>query len=54
MATRPLDSYDAIYRTRTTVLTQLVRCAMPPASEPKLSAEERAALLGWLVCGAPQ
>lgn len=53
MATRPLDTYDAIHRTRTTVQTELVKCEMPPAGEPKLSAAERQALLGWLVCGAP-
>lgn len=52
-STRPLDSYDATFRTRTTVMTQLVKCAMPPAGEPKLSAEERRTLLAWLVCGAP-
>jgi len=50
--TIPLVNYDAVYVRRSVVLTQVYGCKMPPAGEPTLSSEERAALLGWLVCGS--
>jgi hypothetical protein len=28
-------------------------CTMPPASQPQPTPAERQALLGWIVCGAP-
>jgi uncharacterized membrane protein len=35
------------------VLTQVYSCYMPPPDGGALTASERAALLAWLVCGAP-
>ncbi|MGZ3417961.1 MAG: hypothetical protein ACXWUG_16175 [Polyangiales bacterium] len=49
----PLDGYSAIFARRTTVLTQVYSCKMPQEGEPALSADERAKLLMWLVCKAP-
>jgi hypothetical protein len=48
-----LRTYDAVYRQRSSVLTQVYGCLMPPADAAPLTPGERAALLGWLVCGAP-
>jgi hypothetical protein len=52
-AVRPLDSYNAIYAIRGTVLTQLYSCQMPPAGATPPTANERQQLLAWLVCQAP-
>lgn len=35
------------------MLDQLATCRMPPAGASALTSTERAALVGWLVCGAP-
>jgi uncharacterized membrane protein len=51
--TKPLDTYANVYSRRTTVLTQIYSCAMPPEGEDQLTAEERKTLLSWLVCKAP-
>lgn len=51
-ATTPLGDYADVYTRRTTVLTRVFACKMPPADAPALTADERATLLGWLVCGA--
>ena len=46
-------SYDAIHADRGSILTQVYACKMPlPDASAPLPAE-RAALLTWLVCGAP-
>jgi uncharacterized membrane protein len=51
---RPLQSYDQqIYPQRRMILSQVASCRMPLAGAPPLTPEERQALLGWLVCGAP-
>lgn len=50
---RPLMSYAAVYGSRSLVLNQVYGCVMPPAGAAGLQASERAALLGWLVCHAP-
>lgn len=47
-----LTDYAQVYAKRTTVLTRVYACKMPPPGAPELTDEERAALLGWLVCGA--
>jgi hypothetical protein len=53
-ADRPLTTYSEVYTRRASVLTQVYSCAMPPADGGvPLAPTERAALLGWLVCGAP-
>jgi uncharacterized membrane protein len=44
--TGPMDS------TARMVETQLVSCAMPPADQPPLTAEQRRTILGWIICGA--
>ena len=51
---RPLQTYAEVFALRTSVLTQVYGCLMPPVGSPQLTPSERAAILGWLVCGAPQ
>src|SRR5262245_4157064 len=51
-ATAPFDTYDQVHARRAEILGRLKTCLMPPADQPQLTAEERAAVLGWLVCGA--
>jgi hypothetical protein len=53
-ASIPLTSYAAISARKTTVLAQIYGCRMPPASAEALTADERATLLAWFVCGAPE
>lgn len=50
---RPLNDYADVYARRSAVLNQVHACKMPPAGAVAPTADERAALLGWLVCGAP-
>jgi hypothetical protein len=45
--------YADVYSRRQTVLTRVYTCVMPPAAAAELTAGERATLLEWLVCGAP-
>lgn len=52
-ADRPLQTYAEIFSRRSAVLNQMVLCAMPPPDFPQPTEEERVAILGWLVCGAP-
>lgn len=52
-AERDFTSYDRIHQLRTDVLTQVYACRMPPADAAAPTPAERATLLGWLVCGAP-
>ena len=52
-ADRPLTDYAAIYRQRGSVLDQIYNCHMPPELERPLTAEQRAKVLAWLVCKAP-
>src|SRR5262249_53725658 len=46
-------TYQNIYDQRREILLQVFGCRMPPAGNLPPTAEERAALLAWLVCGAP-
>lgn len=51
------DTYAHVYAQRTSILTQVAPCKMPPQDGTALSQltlEEREALLGWLVCRAPE
>jgi uncharacterized membrane protein len=55
-----LGSYEGIWHERGAVLTQLSECAMPPAMAADgmappvpTTAVERATILGWVACGAP-
>ena len=50
---RPFTNYGQIFGQRGSILNQVHACRMPPVDAPPLTAGERAALLGWLVCGAP-
>jgi hypothetical protein len=50
---RPLDSYQTVFARRSAVLDQTNQCAMPPPGSPAPPEPDRAAILGWLVCGAP-
>jgi hypothetical protein len=45
--------YAGVFSRRQTVLTRIYSCVMPPAAAAALTLEERATLLQWLVCGAP-
>jgi len=48
------SGYDAVYAMRTTIQSRIYSCVMPPQSAPQLAPAERAVLLEWLVCGAPE
>lgn len=50
---RELDTYATVSGVKSTVLTQVYGCRMPPAGATPLTEAEREELLGWLVCGAP-
>jgi uncharacterized membrane protein len=52
-AVTPLTNYDEIFNQRTAVLDQVYHCIMPLQGSAGLTAEERATLLAWLVCGSP-
>ena len=48
------STYQDVYMERGSMLDQVYACAMPPSDAGvTLSLEEREALLGWLVCNAP-
>ncbi len=47
-----LTDYGHVSGERTSIATQLVTCAMPPAGNPQLSTAERDQILDWLTCGA--
>jgi len=49
----PLTDYNSVYQRRGIVLDQVYSCYMPPPDAAQLDASERQALLGWMVCGAP-
>jgi hypothetical protein len=49
-----LSDYEAVYALRRTVQSRIYSCVMPPEEAPQLESAERAALLEWLVCGAPE
>ena len=48
-----LSSYEAVYARRGAVLNQVYTCSMPTPDAEQPSPDERAALLQWLVCSAP-
>ncbi len=53
-ARHDFSTYDSVYAQRGSMLTQVYSCRMPPAEAAPLASDERAALLSWLVCGAPE
>lgn len=49
-----LSTYGDIFRQRSAVLNQVYSCNMPPSDAGALTADERKAMLEWLVCRAPE
>jgi hypothetical protein len=47
------STYTAVFNQRAPILDQVSACLMPQSGSPQLTTAERVALLGWLVCGAP-
>ncbi len=52
-ANRELVDYTGIYSLKDAVFNQVSVCNMPPSDQAPLGAADRATLLNWLVCGAP-
>ena len=52
-STEDFSTYDQIHSRRGPMLTQVYSCLMPPPDAGQPTPAERAALLGWLVCEAP-
>jgi hypothetical protein len=52
-STRDFTTYGGVSRNSGSILTQVFSCKMPPPDAAAPSASERDALLGWLLCGAP-
>jgi hypothetical protein len=51
---RLLTDYESVYRIRSTVLTQVYGCLMPPPLTPQeLSSSDKKIVLEWLACNAP-
>jgi hypothetical protein len=46
-------TYSGVNRNRGSILTQVYSCKMPPLDAAAPLPQERQALLGWLVCNAP-
>jgi uncharacterized membrane protein len=46
-------TYAQVSAQASSILDDVGGCMMPPSTLPRLSEEERQALLDWLVCGAP-
>lgn len=53
IGTYDFTTYDGLASRRSLVLNQVYGCRMPPADAAAPTADERAALLAWLVCRAP-
>ncbi len=51
-----LDNYSSVHAQRSSVLTQLYSCRMPPpdGGVPVPTETDRVTLLTWLICGAQQ
>ena len=49
----PLTTWQQVFDKHGTVLDQVYHCKMPLAGAPTLTAAQRADLLTWLVCNAP-
>ena len=47
------SSYAGAYARRAEILNQVYACTMPPHGNTPLTSLERATLLAWLVCRAP-
>jgi uncharacterized membrane protein len=51
-ADKPLTDHADVFARKGAVLNQIHACKMPPEGATPLTAAERVALEGWLVCGA--
>jgi hypothetical protein len=51
-ADKPLTDHAEVFARKGAVLNQVHACKMPPEGATPLTAAERLALEGWLVCGA--
>jgi mono/diheme cytochrome c family protein len=49
---RLFQTWRQVSAQSTDILGQIHTCRMPPAGQPALTASERQAVLGWIVCGA--
>jgi hypothetical protein len=52
-STIPFDTYEQVRARRADIQALVGGCVMPPADQPQPTKAESAALLGWLVCDAP-
>jgi len=52
-AGRDFSKYENLSREKGPALTRVYGCTMPPKEAPPLGADDRATLVRWLVCGAP-
>ncbi len=47
------STYNNVYAGRSSMLNQVYACRMPPSDASALTSDERASLLNWFVCHAP-
>jgi len=47
------STYASVYADRSSMLNQIYACRMPPPDAGALTPDERALLLAWFVCHAP-
>ena len=52
-AKHDFSTYDNVFSQRSPMLNQVYACQMPPSDAAPLTDAERADLLAWLVCRAP-
>jgi len=52
-ASQPFLTYNEVFARRAAILSQVYGCLMPLQGSQQPSPEQRAELLAWLVCGAP-
>ena len=52
-ASRPFTNYQEVFSNRGAILDQVYSCRMPPEGNTPPTADERAQLIGWLACNAP-
>ncbi|WP_394844448.1 cytochrome c [Pendulispora brunnea] len=52
-AGRDFSKYEILQRDKAKALLRVYGCTMPPKEAPQPSADDRATLVKWLVCGAP-
>jgi hypothetical protein len=50
---KPFGTYAQVSKLHVDILGRVSRCMMPPLCAAQPTPDERAKLLSWLVCGAP-